>query len=299
MINLLDKGDLGIITEDREDAPIVPIDILKQKYLLNSGIVFISLNQDKTACKLFTACLRTGQIYDPRIRRDCVLQLQSIFEKHRQSSTNLKLLSKSFRHKDKSVVFLVNVEKSMDGCLPLVQDHLQYIFEKGLEDRDKISLITYSKNCRRLFSLVEREKNFVQLRNQITRLEANQNSTPNLKKAVKEAVKEFIDQEDSASTVNARNNIIICMTNQLGLSQGEEELESMKLLLQKFDCNMIVFGYDIFNLQDQRELRQVCQSTPEGRFLNHPTELQIEELFVSLANYKFENHRPMILETFN
>jgi len=29
MINLLDKGDLSIITEDREDAPIVPIDILK------------------------------------------------------------------------------------------------------------------------------------------------------------------------------------------------------------------------------------------------------------------------------
>jgi uncharacterized protein YjiK len=47
------------------------------------------------------------------------------------------------------------------------------MFEKGLELKDRISLITYSKNCRRLFSLVEKERNYVQLRNQIMRLEAN------------------------------------------------------------------------------------------------------------------------------
>lgn len=58
MIDLLDKGELQIIEEDREEAPVVPLDILKQKFLLNKAILVYSLNQDRTACKLFTACLR-------------------------------------------------------------------------------------------------------------------------------------------------------------------------------------------------------------------------------------------------
>lgn len=53
----------------------------------------------------------------------------------------------------------------MQDHIEKVQNHLFYMFEKGLEDKDQISLITYSKNCRRLFSLVEKERNYVQLRN--------------------------------------------------------------------------------------------------------------------------------------
>jgi hypothetical protein len=75
MIELLEKGDIEIIDDipEREYADVIPLDVLKQKYLLNSGILFIALNQDKTACRLFTTCLRTGEFYDPRIRRDCVI----------------------------------------------------------------------------------------------------------------------------------------------------------------------------------------------------------------------------------
>jgi len=72
MIDMIESGKLKIISEERNSAPVIPLDILKQKYLLNSGILFYSLNQDKTACRQFTLCLRTGEIYDPRIRRDCV-----------------------------------------------------------------------------------------------------------------------------------------------------------------------------------------------------------------------------------
>jgi len=38
---------------------------------------------------------------------------------------------------------------------------LKQIFEQGLENKDRISLITFSKNARKVFSLVEKEKNFV------------------------------------------------------------------------------------------------------------------------------------------
>jgi von Willebrand factor type A domain len=118
----------------------------------------------------------------------------------------------SFKHKNKAVVFLVNIEKSMVDSLDRVKKDLELIFDRGLEDRDHISLITYSKNCRKLFSLVEKERNFVQLRNQIKHLEPSSSSKPNLYKAVKEAVKEFLDQDQNL----AWNNIIVCMTNQLG-----------------------------------------------------------------------------------
>lgn len=74
MIELIENGEIEVIEDltEREYAGVIPIEILKQKYLLNRGILFIALNQDNTACKLFTKCLRTGEIYDPRIRRDCV-----------------------------------------------------------------------------------------------------------------------------------------------------------------------------------------------------------------------------------
>ena len=37
--------------------------------------------------------------------------------------------------------------------------------EDTIERKDRISLITFAKNLRRIFTLVEKEKNFVQLRN--------------------------------------------------------------------------------------------------------------------------------------
>lgn len=42
-----------------------------------------------------------------------------------------------------------------------MKDTLRQIFDKGLEDKDRISLITYSKNSRKIFSLVEKDKNFI------------------------------------------------------------------------------------------------------------------------------------------
>jgi len=41
-----------------------------------------------------------------------------------------------------------------------VRDALKLIFDKGLEPQDRISLITFSKNVRIVFSLVAKQKNF-------------------------------------------------------------------------------------------------------------------------------------------
>jgi hypothetical protein len=44
MISFVEKGKLEVIYEDREEAPVIPIEILKQKYLMHSGLLYISLN---------------------------------------------------------------------------------------------------------------------------------------------------------------------------------------------------------------------------------------------------------------
>ena len=107
------------------------------------------------------------------------------------------------------------------------------------------------------------------------------------------------------------------MTNQLGITERDlnttvfstgsnyiapnEEHGEIKLLLQRFNCNMIVLGYGMGSIEqagDVKALKSICYTTNDGRFINEPSENQIEELFVSLANYKFERNRPMILETF-
>ena len=65
------------------------------------------------------------------------------------------------------MIFLVNANEKMRPQLNRAKDALKQIFDRGLESHDRISLITYSKNARVVFSLVDKDKNFIQLRNQI------------------------------------------------------------------------------------------------------------------------------------
>ena len=111
LINLIDKGRIRIVTEDREDAPVIPLEILKQKYLLHKGYLMMALNKDQDACRCFTHCMRIGAVYDVRVRRECAIQLRLLFKKYGQASDNLNLMLDSFKHRNKDIVFLVNVNQ--------------------------------------------------------------------------------------------------------------------------------------------------------------------------------------------
>jgi len=108
LIVKIQKGELEVSSENREGAAIIPLDILNQKYLLHKGYLSIALNKDQDACFLFTQCLRTGKEFDPRIRKECVIQLRQIFRKYGQGSESLERMMKSFEHRNKDIVFLVN-----------------------------------------------------------------------------------------------------------------------------------------------------------------------------------------------
>lgn len=96
-----------------------------------------------------------------------------------------------------------------------------------MEAQDRISLITFAKNARIIFSLVEKERNFTQLRNQIDRMELTTNSHSNLYKAMVEAVKEFSDtlvpgsprsssdavKKNDAGHISENTRYIICFSS--------------------------------------------------------------------------------------
>ena len=64
----------------------------------------------------------------------------------------------------------------------------------AIEDKDRISLIKYARQLRRIFTLVEKEKNFVQLKNQVENLKVDQdeNVPTQLAKALKTTIAEFV-----------------------------------------------------------------------------------------------------------
>jgi hypothetical protein len=54
LINFIEKGNILLITEGREEAPLIPLVILKQKYLLHKGLLLRNLNKDRDAARCFT-----------------------------------------------------------------------------------------------------------------------------------------------------------------------------------------------------------------------------------------------------
>ena len=126
--------------------------------------------------------------------------------------------------------------------MEFVKDSLKQIFDRGLEAHDRISLITYSKNARVIFSLVDKDKNFIQLRNQIDRIEANSRSSANFFKSLKEAIKEF--KEYSLNVDNHR--YIICLTNDFDETIDTRIKDNdVKELLKQYNANLIVIGADL------------------------------------------------------
>jgi len=65
LINFIEKGKIVLNNEFRDETPAIPLDILKQKYLLHKGFLMIALNKDQDACRLFTQCMVSiPNIYD-------------------------------------------------------------------------------------------------------------------------------------------------------------------------------------------------------------------------------------------
>ena len=99
----------------REGACEIPIDILEQKLILMRGLVCADFHLQSTAKKHFINCLNSGKCYDVRIRKECVEQLQKILIEEGKPSYRLDNLHKSFRHRNRDFIFLVNQSDYIDA----------------------------------------------------------------------------------------------------------------------------------------------------------------------------------------
>lgn len=64
----------------------------------------------------------------------------------------------------------------MAGHISQVRKSLAAVLDNedgAVENQDRIALVTYASSTKRIFSLVEKQKNFTQLRNQVIWLKAD------------------------------------------------------------------------------------------------------------------------------
>ena len=76
-LDIADKAQQVQFLKDRQEAPIIPIEILEQKFYMHKGLLMISFNRDQNrdAKDSFIMALNIKPIYDIRIKKFCVEQL--------------------------------------------------------------------------------------------------------------------------------------------------------------------------------------------------------------------------------
>ena len=115
----------------------------------------------------------------------------------------------------------------MQVKMPKIAQSLTKVLDNengAIEDKDRISLIKFSRNLRRIFTLVEKKKNFVQLKNQIESLKVDYDDTdhkPQIAKAFKATIVEFVrgssymQQLNDVSQYETKTNISISQFSNL------------------------------------------------------------------------------------
>lgn len=92
----------------RQEAPIIPIDILEQKLYFKWGLLKIMFGREELAKQMYLKSITTGQIYDARIRKICLEQLIALLQRQKQSINKMDKLLESFEHKNRDYIFLIN-----------------------------------------------------------------------------------------------------------------------------------------------------------------------------------------------
>lgn len=63
---------------NRFEVEPMPLDILKQKYLVQKGQLFLAFKEEEDAYNAFCKCLKTGQMIDLRIKLECLRAIKEI-----------------------------------------------------------------------------------------------------------------------------------------------------------------------------------------------------------------------------
>ena len=185
------------VNKFRRGSYAIPLDILEQKLLLHKGLIMITQGENWKAKQYFERCLNTGKSFCPRIRNECANQLRMILAAE-GSPMNIRLekLAESFRFRNRDFIFLVDQSHSMDYYkeqIIAIMTQIMCETEDCILNKDRVSLIKFSGRLRRIFSLVQKDSNFAQLKNQVEKLEFDRSAEQfgHLPKALMQAAYEF------------------------------------------------------------------------------------------------------------
>jgi hypothetical protein len=121
-------------------VPIIPIDILKQKFLLQKGYLHMAFNNHEKAAEMFQLCIKVTRQTDSRIRKDCFYQMQHILNLRNLRSADLEKQLINYESKRKDFIFLMSVEESMADFAYEAKIFLKDVLKQSLEPHDRISL---------------------------------------------------------------------------------------------------------------------------------------------------------------
>ena len=120
---------------------------------------------DDDALLFFTYALQIQNLYDPRIQRECLLQVRALLAERYLSVSKIDIKLHNYRRKVRDIVLLV--DHSDLESLALQEQAMTRIFDKHLTEHDRVCLIKFGMEpyTQTIFSLVQRNVNLAQLRN--------------------------------------------------------------------------------------------------------------------------------------
>ena len=92
----------------RQEAFVIPLDILQQKLYYKWGLLNIMLGKTQEAQDCFLKSVNIGSIYDARVRQICLQQLIALLIRQHKPVANLQTSLANFQHKNRDYIFLIN-----------------------------------------------------------------------------------------------------------------------------------------------------------------------------------------------
>jgi len=280
-----------------QDKFLGKADILKQDLMYHYGIFYKKVGKDKLACIMLTKSIETGKIYDPSIRKKCLELLSTILAKQNllkkaPNVTNILARMDDVNHKD--IVFLLDYSESMGkgARIQYAIRNFAKIFDKYIQDNDKICFIRFNLNCEIVFELTPKKINTFQLRRQIEN-SLNPAGKTAFYDALNVAIRQFpIYKEDEAK--EKRRKWIVSLTD------GEDNssqltLRKMKATLKSSDINLIIVGMGLSKTLT-KELKDLCKSTKDGAFIESPNNDDLDVVFEAISQIIYGEN--LIVESF-
>jgi hypothetical protein len=113
----------------------------------------------------------TGKIYHPELRNKCLEHLKEILESKNllSKAPNIqRILDRNLKKNNNDIIFLLDISESMtENKEDYALREILKFFDKYMEPNDRAAFIRFNHNCNVIFTLTERGKNHVYLRNSI------------------------------------------------------------------------------------------------------------------------------------